>query len=86
MRFNVFVSFLIAFSCFFKLSYFVAPFPIFVCVVLRYSAVFFCRFLADLMDSSELIRNVTLCGHLHHGKVRVCVSWLLMARSLWCMF
>lgn len=21
------------------------------------------------MDSSELIRNVTLCGHLHHGKV-----------------
>lgn len=28
------------------------------------------RFLADLMDSSELIRNVTLCGHLHHGKVK----------------
>ncbi|MBN3288485.1 U5S1 protein, partial [Polyodon spathula] len=27
-----------------------------------------CRFLADLMDSPELIRNVTLCGHLHHGK------------------
>lgn len=27
-------------------------------------------FLADLMDNSELIRNVTLCGHLHHGKVR----------------
>ncbi|XP_047657065.1 116 kDa U5 small nuclear ribonucleoprotein component [Tachysurus fulvidraco] len=26
------------------------------------------EFLADLMDSSELIRNVTLCGHLHHGK------------------
>ena len=26
-------------------------------------------FLADLMDNSELIRNVTLCGHLHHGKV-----------------
>ncbi|XP_062989026.1 116 kDa U5 small nuclear ribonucleoprotein component [Elgaria multicarinata webbii] len=25
-------------------------------------------FLADLMDNSELIRNVTLCGHLHHGK------------------
>ena len=28
------------------------------------------RFLADLMDGPELIRNVTLCGHLHHGKVR----------------
>lgn len=27
------------------------------------------RFLADLMDTPELIRNVTLCGHLHHGKV-----------------
>ncbi len=27
------------------------------------------RFLADLMDSAELIRNVALCGHLHHGKV-----------------
>ena len=30
----------------------------------------FYRFLADLMDSPELIRNITLCGHLHHGKVR----------------
>lgn len=29
------------------------------------------RFLADLMDTPELIRNVTLCGHLHHGKVNV---------------
>ncbi|KAG2460705.1 U5S1 protein, partial [Polypterus senegalus] len=26
------------------------------------------EFLADLMDSPELIRNITLCGHLHHGK------------------
>uniref|UniRef100_A0A665UJP8 116 kDa U5 small nuclear ribonucleoprotein component n=1 Tax=Echeneis naucrates TaxID=173247 RepID=A0A665UJP8_ECHNA len=26
------------------------------------------EFLADLMDGPELIRNVTLCGHLHHGK------------------
>lgn len=26
------------------------------------------EFLADLMDSPDLIRNVTLCGHLHHGK------------------
>lgn len=25
------------------------------------------EFLADLMDTPELIRNVTLCGHLHHG-------------------
>lgn len=31
-------------------------------------------FLADLMDNSELIRNVTLCGHLHHGKVRECLA------------
>lgn len=27
------------------------------------------EFLADLMDTPELIRNVTLCGHLHHGWV-----------------
>lgn len=33
-------------------------------------------FLADLMDNSELIRNVTLCGHLHHGKVRDCSASL----------
>lgn len=26
------------------------------------------EFLADLMDTPDLIRNVTLCGHLHHGK------------------
>uniref|UniRef100_A0A671W2D3 116 kDa U5 small nuclear ribonucleoprotein component n=1 Tax=Sparus aurata TaxID=8175 RepID=A0A671W2D3_SPAAU len=32
------------------------------------------EFLADLMDGPELIRNVTLCGHLHHGKVRVCLT------------
>lgn len=38
--------------------------------------VFPSSFLADLMDNSELIRNVTLCGHLHHGKVRgCCASW-----------
>lgn len=24
--------------------------------------------MADLMDTPDLIRNVTLCGHLHHGK------------------
>uniref|UniRef100_A0A671SKC0 116 kDa U5 small nuclear ribonucleoprotein component n=1 Tax=Sinocyclocheilus anshuiensis TaxID=1608454 RepID=A0A671SKC0_9TELE len=34
------------------------------------------EFLADLMDSSELIRNVTLCGHLHHGKVKNTVMLL----------
>lgn len=44
---------------------------------------FFYRFLADLMDSSELIRNVTLCGHLHHGKVRVYVSLLLLAKAVY---
>nr|CAH8870236.1 unnamed protein product [Trichobilharzia regenti] len=26
------------------------------------------EFLADLMDCPDLIRNVALCGHLHHGK------------------
>ncbi|XP_013419342.1 116 kDa U5 small nuclear ribonucleoprotein component-like isoform X2 [Lingula anatina] len=26
------------------------------------------EFLADLMDNPDLIRNVALCGHLHHGK------------------
>ncbi|KAL3318092.1 U5 small nuclear ribonucleoprotein component [Cichlidogyrus casuarinus] len=26
------------------------------------------EFLADLMDCPELIRNVAICGHLHHGK------------------
>ena len=33
------------------------------------------RYLADLMDSAELIRNVAIAGHLHCGKVcRVRVS------------
>lgn len=31
----------------------------------------FARYLADLMDNGELIRNVALAGHLHHGKVRM---------------
>lgn len=26
------------------------------------------EFLADLMDSPDLIRNIAVCGHLHHGK------------------
>ena len=26
------------------------------------------EFMADLMDSAELIRTVALVGHLHHGK------------------
>lgn len=26
------------------------------------------RFLADMMDTPHLIRNVALVGHLHHGK------------------
>lgn len=29
------------------------------------------RFLADLMDSPQLIRNVAIVGHLHHGKVLI---------------
>lgn len=24
--------------------------------------------MADMMDLPDLIRNVTICGHLHHGK------------------
>ena len=30
------------------------------------------EFLADLMDTPDLIRNVALCGHLHHGKTSFC--------------
>jgi U5 small nuclear ribonucleoprotein component len=30
------------------------------------------EFLADLMDTPELIRNVALCGSLHHGKTIFC--------------
>jgi 116 kDa U5 small nuclear ribonucleoprotein component len=30
------------------------------------------EFLADLMDTPELIRNVALCGSLHHGKTTFC--------------
>ena len=30
------------------------------------------EFLADLMDTPDLIRNVSLCGHLHHGKTTFC--------------
>lgn len=32
----------------------------------------FTRYLADLMDSAELIRNVAIAGHLHCGKVCTC--------------
>lgn len=28
----------------------------------------FRRFMTDLMDNTDLIRNVALIGHLHHGK------------------
>ncbi len=30
------------------------------------------EFLADLMDTPELIRNIAICGHLHHGKTTFC--------------
>ena len=47
------------------------------------------RYLADLMDSAELIRNVAIAGHLHCGKVctctgvRVCIvcSQMILARG-----
>jgi len=29
------------------------------------------EFMADLMDSPDLIRNVTIAGHLHHGKTNL---------------
>ena len=32
------------------------------------------RYLADLMDSAELIRNVAIAGHLHCGKVCTCTG------------
>jgi len=36
------------------------------------------RFLADIMDNPNLIRNVALVGHLHHGKVTddVICAWM----------
>ncbi len=30
------------------------------------------EFLADLMDTPDLIRNVAICGQLHHGKTTFC--------------
>lgn len=33
-------------------------------MLLQYST----EFMASLMDSPALIRNIALCGHLHHGK------------------
>ena len=42
---------------------------------IHYICVHFCRFLADLMDHGDLIRNVAIVGHLHHGKVRMGVCW-----------
>ncbi|CAF4414494.1 unnamed protein product [Rotaria sp. Silwood2] len=32
------------------------------------------EYLADLMDSPELVRNVAICGQLHHGKTTFCDS------------
>jgi U5 small nuclear ribonucleoprotein component len=29
------------------------------------------EFLAGLMTNPELVRNVAICGHLHHGKTLV---------------
>ena len=34
------------------------------------------RFLADLMDTPELVRNIAICGHLHHGKVYIFIIYL----------
>lgn len=44
---------------------------------------FFSRYLADLMDNSELIRNIALAGHLHTGKVR---SRKLFNLTTWLLF
>ncbi|CAF1679603.1 unnamed protein product [Adineta ricciae] len=30
------------------------------------------EYLADIMDSPELVRNIAICGHLHHGKTTFC--------------
>ena len=34
------------------------------------------EYLSDLMDCPDLIRNVALVGHLHHGKVCFILSLL----------
>ena len=48
-------------------NYVVCDLRVFVCLFVNH------RFLADIMDNPNLIRNVSLVGHLHHGKV--CVDW-----------
>ena len=40
------------------------------------------RFLADIMDNANLIRNVCLAGHLHHGKVMHSLSLWISRLSL----
>uniref|UniRef100_H2YSS5 116 kDa U5 small nuclear ribonucleoprotein component n=1 Tax=Ciona savignyi TaxID=51511 RepID=H2YSS5_CIOSA len=35
------------------------------------------EYLADMMDSPELIRNISVIGHLHHGKVCLCCVLLI---------
>ena len=42
------------------------------------------RFLADLMDNPGLIRNVALCGHLHHGKVSLCGAGCCAFTQVFC--
>jgi U5 small nuclear ribonucleoprotein component len=39
------------------------------------------EYLADLMDTPELVRNITLCGHLHHGKVSCCFFFFCFSQS-----
>jgi U5 small nuclear ribonucleoprotein component len=37
--------------------------------VVKLECTIYYRFLADVMDNPDLLRNVALCGQLHHGKV-----------------
>ena len=43
------------------------------------------EYLADLMDCPQLIRNVAIAGHLHHGKVISLVLCVLCCLSNTCV-
>ena len=40
------------------------------------------EFMADLMDNPNLVRNVALVGHLHHGKIDITFTIAAQAPSL----
>lgn len=43
-------------------------------------------FLSGLMENPELVRNVAIVGHLHHGKTLVSLRHCLLNCAIWRMF